>query len=261
MIKKRPVLFTCMLVVVLVMSSVSRAVEKTENIARLKELGRACLVYMKDNGEKMPPSLSTLYYEGYINDVNSFASPANPAGVLERVKIDERSDYVLSYQAHLAGNGSESMGTAKGLLTSGAAVTLPNISAPLIDPSGPPQAIIQDRLAVNNGGNEIYVFYSDGTIRLKSGEVVSGERQTIERPKQEQPKADRQFMERPEKEKPMMERPTSEKSVMERSTDEIPVAERPKPEKPVPDRQSFDDYQKEQFDTYEKWLEQQKGSQ
>ena len=235
-----------MLVVVLVMSAVSKAVEETENIARLKELGRACLVYMKDNGEKMPPSLSTLYYEGYIYDVNSFASPANPAGVLERVKIDGSSDYIFSYQAHIVGDGSEPTGKAKGLLTSGAAVNLPNIPAPRIDPSGPPQAIIQDRSAVNNGGKEIYVFYSDETIRLKSGEVVSRAFTTIEQPKLERPKAERSLTERP--------------------TPKIPVAELPKPDRtkskrPIPDKQSFDDYKKDQLDAYEKWLEQQKGSQ
>ena len=63
-----------------------------------------------------------------------------------------------------------------------------------------------------------------------------------------------------------MERPKPEKPVAERPTGEIPVAERPTPDRPkserlVPDKQSFDDYQNKQLDEYEKWLEQQKGSQ
>jgi len=260
-IKKRRVLFICVLALVLVMSAVSMAVEETENLARLKKLGRACLSYMKIHGGKAPPSLSTLYYEGYIHDVKSFASPVNPAGVLERVKIDVRSDYVLSYQVHLVGDGSEPAGTAKGLSASGAAATLPNISAPRIDPSGPPQAIIQDRSAFNNGGKEVYVFYSDGSIHLKSGEVISRAFPTIE-----QPKAERPEVELPTMKRSFIERPKAEMPPPERPTPEIPVAELPKPdrsksERAVPDKQSFDDYKKGHLDAYKKWLEQQKESQ
>lgn len=259
--KERSVLFIGMLVFVLFVPAVVKAVEETENIARLKDLGRACLVYMEVHDEKAPPSLSTLYYEGYVNDVKSFASPVNPTGVLERVKIEEQSDYVLSHQAHLFGEGSEPAGTAKGLPSSRTTVMQHNIPVPRIAPSSPPQPIIQDRSAVNNGGKGIYVFYSDGSIRLKSGEVVLGTSPTIERPKLERP-----TMERPTTERPAMERPKPEKPLAERPTGEIPVAERPTPdrpksERPVPDKQSFDDYKNKQLDEYEKWLEQQKGSQ
>lgn len=264
--KERSVLFIGMLFFVLFVPAGIKAVEETENIARLKELGRACLVYMEVHGEKAPPSLSTLYYEGYVNDVKSFASPVNPKGVLERVKIDEQSDYVLSYQAHLVGTESEPTESLKGLPTSNTGAVQASIPAPRIDPSGPPQPIIEDRTAVNNGGKGVYVFYSDQSIRLKSGEVVSVGRPTIQQPKLEQPRAEPPTMERPTKERPMKERPKSEKSVAERPADEIPVAERPepdqpKPERPVPDKQTYENYKKEQLDAYKKWLEQQEGSQ
>ena len=274
--KERSVLFTGMLVLVLVVPAVIKAVEETENITRLKRLGRACLVYMEVHEEKLPPSLSTLYYEGYVNDVKSFASPVNPAGVLERVKIDEQSDYVLSYQAHLVGAGIEPLGSSKGLSTSRTSSVQSSTSASRIDLSGSPRPVIQDRSSANNSGKCVYVFYSDGSIRLKSGEVVSGAKPTMERPKLERMEAEQPATERPKlegteaeqppMERPTKERPTSEKSVTERPTRDIPVTKRSMPEqpdleRPIPDKQSFDDYKKEQHDKYEKWLERQKGTQ
>ncbi len=264
--------------------------EESESIKQLRELGRRCLDFAQDNNGKLPPDLATLHYKAYVNRLKFFSSPATEKGVMERTKIDEKSDYVLSYRVHVI-PAKENLTSVKedptsarehiqGVRTAEVTGVKTDINigtgqahenkitmvAPTVSESGEAIPVIQDRSAVNNGGKGIYVFYSDGSIRLKSGEVVWEARPAIERPKLEQPKAAQPTMERPTQERPVMERPKSEKSVTERPTGEIPAAERPKPdqpklERPVPDKQSFDDYKKEQLDAYKKWLDRQKGSQ
>jgi hypothetical protein len=75
--------------------------QESENIQQLKELGRRCLDFAQDNNGKLPPNLATLHYKAYVNRLKLFNSPAIGKGVVARTKIDAKSDYVLSYRAHL----------------------------------------------------------------------------------------------------------------------------------------------------------------
>jgi len=104
------------------------------SIDKLKKLGNACLLYAQRNGGKMPSSLAELYYKAYINSLEDFVCPANPAEILHRTEIEANSGYILSPGA--AGTGD--------------------------------RAIVQDRTADNNAGKGINVFLSDGSVRWEA---------------------------------------------------------------------------------------------
>jgi hypothetical protein len=283
--KKRHAVSLLVILLLLVTQAYAGNNEDSENIKQLREIGKRCLDFAQDNNGKLPPDLATLHYKAYVNKLKFFSSPATEKGVMERTKIDEKSDYVLSYRAQAAPAKERLTSEKKGASsirehTQGAtpaevsgvktemdigsgqpSETGITKAAPTVPESGDPIPVIQDRSPVNNGGKGVYVFYSDGSIRIKSGEVVSGARPTMERPELEQPTAERPTMERPSMERPLPERPEIERPLPERPTRDIPVAERPEPErpeseKPIPDKRSFDDYKKEQRDAYKKWLEQ-----
>ena len=288
--KKQCAVSLVVLLLVLVTQAYAGNYEDSENIRQLRELGRRCLDFAQDNNGKLPPDLATLHYKAYINGLKFFTSPATEKGVMERTKIDEKSDYILSYRAqanhekeslvadkegvsrtreHIQGAKTAEISGGKTEMDMNASQSEESrvtVTVPTVPDSGNAIPVIQDRSAANNGGKGVYVFYSDGSIRLKSGEVVSGARPAIERPKLEQPTAERPTMERPTMERPLQERPKTERPLPERPTRDIPVAERPEPERPeserpTPDKRSFDDYKKEQREAYEKWLREQQGSQ
>ena len=288
--KKRQAVSLLVMLMLLVTQAYAGNNEESDNIKQLREPGRRCLDFAQDNNGKLPPDLTTLHYKAYVNRLKFFTSPMTEKCVMERTKIDEKSDYVLSYQAqedskkesltpekegpsstkeHTQGSTPAEVSGVKTEMDIGSgqpSETGITKAAPTVPESGNAIPVIQDRSPVNNGGKGVYVFYSDGSIRLESGEVVSGARPTMERPELEQPKAERPTMELPTMERPLLERPKTERPLPERPTRDIPVAERPEPEqpeseRPIPDKRSFDDYKKEQGDAYKKWLEQQKGSQ
>jgi hypothetical protein len=288
--KKQYAVSLVVLLLLLVTQAYAGNNEESDNIKQLREIGKRCLDFAQDNNGKLPPDLATLHYKAYVNRLKFFTSPATEKGVMERTKIDEKSDYVLSYQAQAAPAKESLISEKKGAsstrehIQGAKTAEVSNVktemdigsgqpretgitkAAPTVPDSGDAIPVIQDRSAVNNGGKGVYVFYSDESIRLKSGEVVSVARPTMERPKLEQPTAERPTMERPTMERPLPERTETERPLPDRPTREIPVVERPKPERPeserpIPDKRSFDDYKKEQDDAYKKWLEQRKESQ
>lgn len=134
--------------ILLVSTSLSKAVtiKTDENIEQLKKLGQACLEYMQDHDGQMPPNLSTLYYQAYVDDLRLFSSPSRPIGILERREIDEKSDYVLCPE-------KEPIVPEK-----------PHLIAMKMPPDKF-RAIIRDRSGKNNPeGKGMYVFFDDGTV-------------------------------------------------------------------------------------------------
>jgi hypothetical protein len=107
-----------------------RSDPRDECAARLKTLGRMCLLYAGDNNGRMPPSLAELYYRAYVNDFKAFICPAKPAEILSRGEINDKSGYILSPAAEHE-----------------------------------PRPIVQDRSPDNHGGAGINVFYSDGSVK------------------------------------------------------------------------------------------------
>ncbi len=131
---------------VLTVPMISRAAEVNENIERLKGLGQACLEYMQDHDGQMPPNLSTLYYQAYVNDLSLFSSPSKPSTIFERSEIDEKSDYVLCPE-----NGP-------------IVPENPDMIAMKLD-ADKFRAIIRDRSGENNPkGKAMYAFFSDGSV-------------------------------------------------------------------------------------------------
>jgi len=134
--------------ILLISTSLSNAVtiKTDENLEQLKKLGEACLMYMQDHNGQMPPSLSTLFYQAYVNDLNLFSSPSKPIGILERSEIDEKSDYVLCPE--------------KGAIIP----ENPDMIAMKLD-ADKFRAIIRDRSRENNPkGKAMFVFFSDGSV-------------------------------------------------------------------------------------------------
>jgi len=125
---------------------ISKAVEVNENVERLKALGQACLEYMQDHDGQMPPNLSTLYYQAYVDDLSLFTSPSKPIGILKRSEIDEKSDYVLCPE--------------KGPIVP----ENPDMIAMKLD-ADKFRASIRDRSGKNNPKSEnMFVFFSDGSV-------------------------------------------------------------------------------------------------
>ena len=134
--------------ILLVSTSLSKAVtiKTDENIEQLKKLGQACLEYMQDHDGRMPPNLSTLYYQAYVDDLSLFSSPSKPIGILERSEIDEKSDYVLCPEKRPI------------------VPEHPDMIAMKLD-ADKFRAIIRDRSGENNPkGKAMYVFFSDGSV-------------------------------------------------------------------------------------------------
>lgn len=110
-----------------------------DSVAKLMKLGHSCLRYAGHNGGRLPSSLAELYYQGYINSLEDFVCPANPAEIAHRLEIEEKSGYVLSPQAGKDGA----------------------------------RPIVQDKTADNNGGKGINVFYSDGSVKWQAASGAS----------------------------------------------------------------------------------------
>ena len=113
--------------------------QKDECLEKLKRLGQMCMLYAQDNNEKMPPSLSELYYRAYITDLDVFACPSHLGGLTQRTEIDVKSSFVMLKEAE--GTGAK--------------------------------PILQERSAAAKGREGVYVFFSDGSIRLKTAQGFS----------------------------------------------------------------------------------------
>jgi len=113
-----------------------RSDPRDECAARLKTLGRMCLLYAEDNKGRMPPSLAEVYYRAYVNDLKAFVCPGKPTGILSRSEINDKSGYILSPAA-----GQE------------------------------PRPIVQDRSPDNHGGAGMNVFYSDGSVKWQPAQA------------------------------------------------------------------------------------------
>lgn len=126
--------------------SILRAAEVNENVERLKALGHACLYYMQDHGGQVPPTLSALYNESYVKDLNLFTSPSFPSRNFEGSEIDKESDYVLCPE--------------KGPIVP----EKPALIAMKLD-AEKFKAIIRDRSSDNNPKEKVmHVFFSDGSV-------------------------------------------------------------------------------------------------
>jgi len=113
--------------------------QKDECLEKLKRLGQMCMLYAEDNNEKMPPSLSELYYRAYITDLDVFACPSHQGGLTQRTEIDAKSSFVIL-------NKAEGTGV---------------------------KPILQERSAATKGRGGVYAFFSDGSIRLKTAQGFS----------------------------------------------------------------------------------------
>lgn len=115
------------------------AEQKDECLEKLKRLGQMCMLYAEDNNKKMPPSLSELYYRAYITDLDVFACPSHQGGLSQRTEIDAKSSFVIVKEAEGTG----------------------------VKP------ILKERSAATKGREGVYVFFSDGSIRLKTAQGFS----------------------------------------------------------------------------------------
>lgn len=120
------------LLVLLTMAGAALAADPdAECQERLTRLGNLCLLYERQHDGQRPAKLSDLYYEAYVSDLDDFVCPAKTVTILDRTEIDGQSGYVLCEAG-----------------------------------AGAPQPVVQDR-PENHGGQGMYVFYSDGTVRLE----------------------------------------------------------------------------------------------
>ncbi len=113
----------------------------------ITQLGQMCLLYAEEHGGKLPETLSTLYYQVYVEDLAAFACPGSSVKIEGRTEIDEKAGHVF-----VKGAGDQD-----------------------------PKPILQDRSADNHGGEGIHVFYSDGSVRWQpAGDtgVVTGDQGT-----------------------------------------------------------------------------------
>lgn len=98
---------------------------------RIARLGTACLAYMAEHSGELPPRLSVLLYQGYVEDLADFACPGQPQPLTAREAIDEASGYVLD-----AGPADQK-----------------------------PRPLLRDRSAANHGGEGLHVFHDDRQVR------------------------------------------------------------------------------------------------
>jgi hypothetical protein len=106
---------------------------------RLKQVGAAYRIYTLVNQGKIPASLSTLYYSGFVGDLKTFNCPRTKVQVVARAEIEQKSGYVLSPRSSDAG----------------------------------PRPLIEDRSEANHGGTGIHVLYSDGSVRWRPARAAA----------------------------------------------------------------------------------------